>query len=592
MPTRPIPKIPCFFVLLSLAAVASSSADDVLPAADQQIQSLVNEAVRAGKQQVELPAGRWRIEKNLTVRNAKGLTISGPKTTLVFSDPVRTGISVSNCGNLVMRGFTIDYDPLPFVQASITARAEDGTWFDIEVHAGYPGLSEADQPEYRQAYVFETDAPRWKRWIPDLYPRRVEIRDSRHGRLVFGKAPPFSEKIAVGDRIVLTKRSGTVIRMDNCQDVRVEDLTILAGPGAAYLGRYMRGDNYYRYTVCPGPKPAGATQPRLISTCADGFNYAYATRGPTLDGCRFSFMGDDSVNLHGATLVVLRRESPTEILAAWPYSPESLQTVVPQGTAVRCLRPGNFEIRGRSAVDAFTVEKNRSEEDLAAIARVWPRSPQGRGTVWRLKLSSPLAVEPGDLLDLPDSNSPDFMIRNCLFEDHRARGLRVQASRGVIENNTFRRLRMSAISLGNEYGFWREAGWVEGVVVRGNTIEDVCQEQGVFSPRSSVLGAISVFAHNDTGTKLPYWPGNRNVVIENNRIHGSATAGIFVSAAENVRIRDNRVENVMYHSPPDAGTEAGLDVRDAIDVRHATGAQLQDNTVVGQGQFPATLATP
>jgi hypothetical protein len=567
-------------------------AADALPAADRQIQSLVDEAVRAGKHQVELPAGRWRIEKNLVVRGAKGLTISGPQTTLIFAGLSRTGISVSNCCDLVLRGFTIDYDPLPFVQASITARAEDGTWFDIEVHAGYPGLSEAHQPDYRQAYVFEPNVPRWKRWIPDLYPRRVEIRDPRHGRLVFGKAPPFSEKIAVGDRVVLTRRAGTVIRTDNCENVRVEDLTILAGPGIACLGRYMRGDNHYRYTVCPGPKPDGATQPRLISTCADAFNYAYATRGPTLDGCRFSFMGDDSVNLHGVTLLVLRRESPTDLVAAWPYTPESLQTVVPHGTAVRWLRPGNFEIRGRSAVDAFTVEKGRREEDLAAIARVWPRLPQGRGTVWRLKLSSPLAAEPGDLLDLPDSNSPDFTIRNCLFEDHRARGLRVMASRGVIESNTFRRIRMSAISLGNEYGFWREAGWIDGVAVRGNTIEDVCQEQGAFSPRSSVLGAISVFAHNDAKTKLPYWPGNRNVLIENNRIHGSATAGIFVSAARDVHIRGNRMENVMYHPAPDAGIEAGIDLRDAIDVRHATGAQMEDNTVIGLGQFPTTLATP
>ena len=225
--------------------------------------------------------------------------------------------------------------------------------------------------------------------------------------------PPFSEKIAAGDRIVLTKRNGAVMRMDNCESVRVEDLTILAGPGAAYLGRYMRGDNRYRYTVRPGPTPPAPHQPRLISTCADAFNYAYATRGPTLDGCRFSYMGDDSVNLHGAVLVVLRRASPVEprglgaeMLAAWPYAPEGLRTVVAAGAAVRLLRPGNFEIRGRAAVASLAVEKQRREEDLAAIARVWPRSPQGRGTVWRLKLSAPLAAQPGDLLDLPESNAP------------------------------------------------------------------------------------------------------------------------------------------------------------------------------------------
>ncbi len=82
------------------------------------------------------------------------------------------------------------------------------------------------------------------------------------------------------------------------------------------------------------------------------------------------------------------------------------------------------------------------------------------------------------------------------------------------------------------------------------------------------------------------------MIIENNRIHGSATAGIFASAAENIRIRGNCLEDVMYHPGADAGADAGLDLRDAIDVRHAAGAKVEDNTVVGLGRFPAKLATP
>ena len=100
---------------------------------------------------------------------------------------------------------------------------------------------------------------------------------------------------------MLTLRTGSAIRMNDCENVRIEDVTFLAAPGCAYLGRYMRGDNYYRYTIKPGPPPAGATEPRLLSTCADGLNIAFATKGPTIEGCRFSFMGDDSVNLHGVT---------------------------------------------------------------------------------------------------------------------------------------------------------------------------------------------------------------------------------------------------------------------------------------------------
>ena len=74
----------------------------------------------------------------------------------------------------------------------------------------------------------------------------------------------------------------------------------------------------------------------------------------------------------------------------------------------------------------------------------------------------------GDFLDIPASNAPGFAIRDCVFEDHRARGLRIMASHGIIERNIFRRLKMSVITVGAEYELWREAGWVEDVTIRDN----------------------------------------------------------------------------------------------------------------------------
>jgi len=84
-----------------------------------------------------------------------------------------------------------------------------------------------------------------------------------------------------------------------------------------------------------------------------------------------------------------------------------------------------------------------------------------------MSLAEPLTADPGDFLDVPDSNTPGFVIRDCVFEDHRARGLRIMASHGVIERNTFRRLKMNAITVGAEYEFWREAGKGRGLSVSG-----------------------------------------------------------------------------------------------------------------------------
>ena len=144
-------------------------------------------------------------------------------------------------------------------------------------------------------------------------------------------------------------------------------------------------------------------------------------------------MGEDSVNLHGVTFVVLERKTPRELIVGWPYSREQLATVMPTGATVRRLRSGNYEVLGTARLTAFEPLRERNPEHLKIIQSVWPRNEAGRGTAFRMSLAEPLGAAPGDFLDVPDNNAPGFSIRDCVFEDHRARGLRIMASRGVIE---------------------------------------------------------------------------------------------------------------------------------------------------------------
>jgi hypothetical protein len=298
-------------------------------------------------------------------------------------------------------------------------------------------------------------------------------------------------------------------------------------------------------------------------------------------------MGDDSVNLHGVTFVVVDQPSPTELLVAWPYSREYLASVIPHGATVRRLRPGNYEVVETAKLKAFTPTRERKPEYLEAIHRVWPRNEKGRGTVFKLSLAEPLSAELGDFLDIPASNAPGFVIRDCVFEDHRARGLRIMASHGVIERNTFRRLKMSAVTIGAEYEFWREAGWAEDVTIRNNTIEDVGRDGAIHGSGAYVLGAISVFGRTDHRSQLPLWPGNRGIAIEGNTIRDCPAAGIFVAAAKDVQIRGNRLENCFYRPGESAGKSRGLGVRGPIDVQHAQDVVVEGNEIIETDEVPA-----
>ena len=565
-------------LLAALLLFASGAgAIDVL-----NLQQVLDNAVKNHAAVIRLPKGRVKIQGKLALRNAAGLTIEGTGTTLVFANYNGMAWSFHSCKNIVLRGFTIDFDPLPFVQARITKLSEDGKVYEFEVAKGYPGLRKEDQKSYRQGYIFEPHRRRWKPWVPDLYARKVEIVDERHGRFIMGYTPPGHELVEVGDRIVMTLRMGGAIRMNDCENVRIEDVTFLAAPGAAYLGRYMRGDNYYRYTIRPGPPPPGATEERLISTCADGLNIAYATKGPTIEKCRFSFMGDDSVNFHGVTFAVLAALGERELQVAWPYSTEYLASVIPKGAVVRRLQPGNYAVVGTAKLASFTPLKETTPEQMAAIGKVWPRGKKGRGTVFWMVLEKPLPAKPGDYLDIPASNAPGFVIRDCEFTDHRARGLRIMASHGVIEHNVFRRLKHSAITLGAEYAFWREAGWVEDIVVRNNVIEDVGRDTAMLASKAYSKGAINVFVRRDRGSELPIWPGNRHLVIEGNTIRDCPVAGIRLRGAKDVQIKANRIENVSYK--PGKGTDS--ETPQAIDIGQSENVMVEGTVVSGMGEEP------
>ena len=565
---------------LSLIALALAAASSV--AADNPVQALIDAAMADGRAQVTLPGGELRLDSGVLVDGAQDLVIDGGGSTLVFTNWRDGSIELRACARVTLRDLTIDCDPLPFTQGTIVALSEDRSVWEFEVHDGYPTLTE----DYlaRQCYVYEPDRPRLRWGVPDIYPRSVEALGERRGRITVSPQTPMLERVEVGDRIVLTIRGTAGVHLNTCADVTLQDLTVRTCPGIAILGRYLIGNNVFRrLTIEPGPPPAGATQPRLMSACAYGLNVAYATRGPTIEDCRFRAQGDDSVNLHGPTLAVCAVEEGAVVLG-WPYGGAPFERMVEPGAIVRGLRPGSFEIAGEAEIASIERVREVPEAWREVVQAMWPRRELGTGRFFRVALDAPLPVAVGQCADIPALACPGFVIRGCTFADHRARGLRIMAAGGLIEGNTIERVQQAAITIGAEYGFWRDAGWVSGVTVRGNTIRDVGRGANLWSPTSYTLGAISVFGQPDDGFACA--AGNRGIAIEGNTIDGCALAGIFVSCAHDVTIRGNTVAHTNYVRAPDAGSRYGLTVSVPIDACRSENVTVAGNRIEHPNEAP------
>ena len=76
-------------------------------------------------------------------------------------------------------------------------------------------------------------------------------------------------------------------------------------------------------------------------------------------------------------------------------------------------------------------------------------------------------------------------------------------------------------------------------------------------------------------------------MIEGNTIRDCPTAGIFVAAARDVQIRNNRLENCFYRPGESAGRGRGLEISGPIDAGAAQVVTIEDNQIIEPGKPPA-----
>ncbi|CAF1492318.1 unnamed protein product, partial [Adineta ricciae] len=502
----------------------------VNPTANSTVPSiavLIQNAITTSRSFVVLPAGIHRLTDQINIRNATNLEIDGTGTTLIMTNRKRSILSISKANNLVIRGLTFDYDPLPFTQGTITAVTLSSITF--KVHDGYPDLDNGfgSTPP---AHLFKPDGRRHPHAY-DFYKPSLKIITNRTGTLI-KTGPNWPVTLAIGDFVALDRRETDATNAVNIFDcigsVTFEYIVMLSSPCLSFVGRYnLDVVNFRRVTLRPGSVPIGAIQSRLLSTNADAINFAYCRKGPRIENCDISHQGDDSLNVHGPFLKITSVLSNTRFQFTHPR-PYSFLHPTKTGDTVRLHANGSFNLIGMAKFASYRLVNTSDEVTTYEINLL--TSP-----------TTHLAVD--QWFDIPELNSPDYIVRDSYFHDHRARGLRLMASNGLIERNRFERLTKCAISVGPEFGYWREAGWVNNVTIRNNNISYIGVDISLSATGSITPGAISIFVHTDKQL-TPYPNNHSNLIIENNAIQEISVAGIHAYAVNGLLVRNN----TLFHT--------------------------------------------
>lgn len=572
---------PVLLLVPLLAACAASDAAGAAgppQAAPADLRSLIAAAIAGGQEKAIIPPGVYRLAPEpgtaavLFIRGAHDLEIAADGATLVCTRLARA-IAMNDCRNVTIRGLTVDYDPLPFTQGTVTSAAEDKGWIDVRLHDGYPA-----KPYHRIDLVDPKTRFR-KRGMPFLWGTKAEMVGPSTVRITL---KGIGDAAQVGDLASLSTGpepgfAPQAISIENSAGTTLDRVTIHSAPGMGIVDAGGEGGTHLmNCRVVPGPRPAGATEERLLTTSWDAILHKTMRKGPLVEGCVIESAGDDSWSVASSDYLVVNREGNAVVL-------------VPRDEwAAGQLRAGD---RLRTANDSPEVVirevKAAAVKDAGLAPQVLDRLAAARQwTLWHVgrrcavaTLDRPPPFDVGQSVFCPDRQESGFVFRNNRVHSS-GRGALVKASDGLIENNIFD-CAHAAVTVCPEVPGEAAAG-IRNLVIRANTIVGT----GYFCPApwSTQAGAISISAGLNGKTLRP--PGVfDHIVIEGNTFRGVSGANIVVTSARDVLIKGNRFAATHETAPPATGRAYGIDQAAVIWLGPCDGVRLEDNVIERMGPF-------
>ena len=548
------------FVLLALEVRAE----------DINIQGLIDRAVASGQKTVTIPAGEYRLSPparkgpHLAFRQINGLTVEA-KDVKIICEKAMTALDIQDCTDLTIRGLTIDYDPLLNTQGVVEEVDLKAGTMTVKIDEGYPCSSVFGT----QIQIFNPATRLLKKDSSQINNETTEELPGRQLRITTPNIGAL-KAIAIGDLAAMDRKPegpSHAINIKGGRHVVMKDVTVCASPSFGVLeGRGDGGNEYRRFRITPGPKPVGAATERLRSIADDGIHSIGMKKGPLIEDCLIERHGDDGIAIHGSYQLALGITGKTLKLSP----ARDLNWGI--GDKVTFYNTEAVVI-GEAHVANIGTDRKATPEELELIkANSWALVAPIFQSIIEVELDSEVPVVPGVRVVSRDRCGNGFVIRHNTVRDHRARGILVKASDGVIENNTVDNSSIAGIVISPEL-HWMEADFSSNIKITGNTIRNTGIDPANAS--RSQAGAISISAEG-LNKKIAPTGGHKNIVIAGNTVENCRGAGLVVTSAENVQITGNRFEGIETGS---SGSGHGIPAGAIVWIDNTENVTLANNNV-------------
>lgn len=329
MLTLPVP-------ITNTVLVGSPGSDDV-----RLIQSALTSVTNlVGGTEIRFSAGATYVITNsslvddipLSLQHATNVLVNGNGCKILITNPRIGFLSVVSSSNVIVQRFTVDYDPLPYTQGTVTHHFYTGgdvpkEWaIEFLVDKGYPTPTNANYVDLKASGLWGTvmDPARLGRgadgsYAACLYTNVIQA-NSNGAFKVYLSFPIVVPSIQPSNLWCMVSRwnGSTVFKtFESCQITYLNN-TNYTGAGPSYWGQYSPLICQINDQIQLGPPPAGATAPRLRSSNADGGLFGESRIGPWVQGCNFTALSDDLANATLAPFIVTNAHAqPTNTFAVF-----------------------------------------------------------------------------------------------------------------------------------------------------------------------------------------------------------------------------------------------------------------------------------
>lgn len=492
-------------LLLRPAFAAPPSPDAV------SLQAAVNRAIAARAPSFTLPPGNiFFNDSPFLINGASDFAIGGSgttPTTLIFGPSF--GVSIENGTRVALHDVVIDYSPLPYVYAVITAAAAK----TLNVTLAPSSLTFED---------FIATYPPHDIWPP------VSVFDGATSDLVrpvcsWGRPAPATHitgrdyviacgdgggAVKPGDVLVAPTRVGFTLTLSRTAACTVTDVTLYAASSMAVTEFLGDGGNVYtRLRIVP------RNSSRPLASNADGFHSSGMRAGPRLVNSEISNLLDDYFNVHSTFQVLVATSSPHTVLVGdyqlFPggnslYGTQRTLDVVQPGDALSFFPLNTFSypaLASSTIASIVRVPDDASSTALlaaayanaSAVAVVTPCSACRRGLnpystaqLWQVTLVDNIAVAPPLFVNADSVSAAGAVIDSCVFANSGSNVGRFKSTGGRIINSTWR----NTVSQNLEIAPLQN--WLEGPLGLHNITVANCTFHGTAENPIHVFGATDV----------------------------------------------------------------------------------------------------